>query len=254
MFRAAKQNRIFQDVVDQIEDAIIDGKLQPGDTLPSERDLKTLFQTSRGTLREALRVLEQKGLIEIKLGVGGGSVVKAAPMEQVCDSLDLLVRFQQISLRHLAEFREGLEGIVAATAARRASPKDIVALEKLVEKARLYVAKGVSQWRQFVEIDKQIHQALAQVTGNPLYIVVHQMIHDNIQRYYERFLPWTEAMLQENFEDLRDIVALIKAGQGEKASTLARRHVQRFGEYMMNTEQQPAPQSKAGQDQLRPAH
>lgn len=254
MFRAAKQNRIFQDVVDQIEEAIVEGRLQPGDTLPSERDLKALFQTSRGTLREALRVLEQKGLIEIKLGVGGGSVVKAAPMEQVCDSLDLLVRFQQISLQHLAEFREGLEGIVAATAARRATPGDIADLEKLVEKARLYVARGVSRWRQFVDIDKQIHQSLARVTGNPMYIVVHQMVHDNIQRYYERFLPWTEAMLQENFEDLRDIVALIKAGEEHSASTLARRHVQRFSEYMMDNEQRPAPQTGSPRGHLRPAH
>jgi DNA-binding FadR family transcriptional regulator len=248
MFRAAKQNRIFQDVVDQIEEAIVAGKLQPGDTLPSERDLKELFQTSRGTLREALRVLEQKGLIEIKLGVGGGSVVKAAPMEQICDSLDLLVRFQQISLEHLAEFREGIEGIVAATACRRATRGDIAELERLLAKAGTYVAKGVSQWRRFVEIDKQIHQALAQITGNPMYIVVHQMVHDNIQRYYERFLPWTEAMLKENFEDLRDIVDLIKKGAADQASALARRHVQRFSDYMMQNERDhtPAPKTLEG--------
>jgi DNA-binding FadR family transcriptional regulator len=116
------------------------------------------------------------------------------------------------------------------------------------------VAKGVSQWRRFVDIDKQIHQALAQVTGNPMYIVVNQMIHDNIQRYYESFLPWTEAMLQENFEDLRDIVALIKTGEGDKASALARRHVQRFSEYMIDNEQKHAPQTSAAEDRLRPAH
>ena len=50
MFRAAKQNRIFQDVVEQIEDAILSGQLQPGETLPPERDLKDMFQTSRGSL------------------------------------------------------------------------------------------------------------------------------------------------------------------------------------------------------------
>jgi DNA-binding FadR family transcriptional regulator len=238
MFRAAKQNRIFQDVVDQIEDAIIAGKLQPGETLPSERELKDLFQTSRGTLREALRVLEQKGLIEIKLGVGGGSVVKAAPLEQVCDSLDLLVRFQQISLRHLAEFREGVEGNVAATASRRATRRDIIELEALLEKARHYVAKGVSEWRRFVEIDGQVHQALARITGNPMYIVIHQMVHDNIQRYYEQFLPWTQTRLEENLDDLCRIVALIKAGDADQASARARRHVQRFGEYMLEKEKE----------------
>ena len=78
LFRAAKQNRIFQDVVEQIQEAIIEGHLKVGDRLPPERELKEMLQTSRSTLREALRVLEQKGLIEIKLGMGGGAVVKAA--------------------------------------------------------------------------------------------------------------------------------------------------------------------------------
>ena len=73
MFQAAKQTKVFQNVVTQIEEAILDGRLKTGDTLPSERQLKELFSISRGTLREALRVLEQKGLIEIKPGVGGGS-------------------------------------------------------------------------------------------------------------------------------------------------------------------------------------
>ncbi len=236
MFRAAKQNRIFQDVVDQIEEAILSGQLQPGDTLPSERDLKDMFQTSRGTLREALRVLEQKGLIEIKLGVGGGSVVKAAPLEQVCNGLDLLIRFQKISLRHLAEFREDVESAVAAIAARRAKQRDVHILEGLVKDAQGYRDQGVAYWREFVEVDKQIHQALAGITGNPMYIVINQIVHDNIQRYYEAYLPWTEEMLDENFNDLHTIVALISRGDSEKASRLARRHVQRFSHYMMQND------------------
>ena len=238
MFRKTQHNRVFQDLVDQIQAAILDGRLKPGDKLPSQRDLVDMFQTSRASIREALRVLEQKGLIEIKLGVGGGSVVKAAPMEQVCDSLDLLVRFQQISLQHLAEFREGVEGNVAATAAQRATQRDITELDSLLEKARRYVAKGVSEWRHFVEIDGRVHQTLARITGNPMYIVIHQMVHDNIQRYYEQFLPWTETRLQENLDDLCGIVDLIKAGDADRASARARRHVQRFGEYMIEQEKE----------------
>ncbi len=236
MFRAAKQNRIFQDVVDQIEDAILSGQLKPGDTLPSERDLKDMFQTSRGTLREALRVLEQKGLIEIKLGVGGGSVVKAAPLEQVCNGLDLLVRFQKLSLQQLAEFREGVESRVAEIAARRAEPPDVAILEDLLEKAHRSVNRGVAYWRQFVEIDKQIHQALANSTGNPMYSVVNQMVHNNIQRYYEKFLPWNEEMLQENYQDLKDIIQCVKDGRATQARDLANRHVRRFTDYMEQQE------------------
>ena len=72
MFQAAKQTKVFQDVVEQIQEAILDGRLTAGQTLPAERELKEMLSISRGTLREALRVLEHKGLIEIKLGVGRG--------------------------------------------------------------------------------------------------------------------------------------------------------------------------------------
>nr|MBL0712092.1 FadR family transcriptional regulator [Desulfobacterales bacterium] len=210
------------------------GHLQPGDTLPSERDLKEMFQTSRGTLREALRVLEQKGLIEIKLGVGGGSVVKAAPLEQVCNGLDLLIRFQKISLCHLTEFRQDVESSVAALAARRATPNDIEELEDLLNDAEGYRKLGVDYWREFVEVDKKIHQIMARITDNPMYIVVHQAVHDNIQRYYEQFLPWTPKMLQENYQDLCNLVRYVKAGQADKARDLAHKHVQRFSGYMKN--------------------
>lgn len=58
MFQEARQNRTFQNVIDQIQEAILQGRLKAGDKLPPERELKEMFNTSRGTLREALRVLE----------------------------------------------------------------------------------------------------------------------------------------------------------------------------------------------------
>jgi len=234
MFRAARQNRIFQDVVDQIQEAILGGTLKPGDMLPPERELKETFAISRGTLREALRVLEQKGLIEIRLGVNGGAVVKAEDTAgQFSDSLDLLIRFQKISLLHLAEFREGVEGTVAAVAAERASQEDIVKLEALLEEARGYVEQGASGWHDFLTVDQQFHQELASITGNPIYIFVNKMVHDNIQRYYDDFLPPDEVRLNENFKDLCNIVELVKQGQVADVRVLAQKHVRRFNEYMM---------------------
>jgi len=235
MFRAARQNRIFQDVVDQIQEAILGGSLKPGDMLPPERELKEAFAISRGTLREALRVLEQKGLIEIRLGVNGGAVVKAEDTaSQFSDSLELLIRFQKISLTHLAEFREGVEGTVAAVAAERASPDDIVNLEALLEKARVHVGRGADGWNDFLIVDQQFHQELARITGNPIYIFVNKMVHDNIQRYYDDFLPPDEARLNENFKDLCSIVELVKKGQAADVRMLAQKHVRRFNEHMMH--------------------
>ena len=98
MFQKSNQHRVFQDLVNQIEGAILDGRLKVGDKLPPQRELVEMFQTSRASLREALRVLEQKGLIDIKLGVSGGAVIKAVDTEPVTESLALLIQHQKVSL------------------------------------------------------------------------------------------------------------------------------------------------------------
>lgn len=240
MFQAAKQTKVFQDVVGQIQDAIFDGHLKTGQTLPAERELKSIFNVSRGTLREALRVLEQKGLIEIKLGVGGGSVVKAVDTEQVSESLGLLIRSQRVSLNHLAQFRKDVEGIIAAHAAERHSKADILKLNRLLTQARACVEKGPSQRNAFIEIDKQIHMNLARITGNPIYITVLHSIHDNIHRYYDRFLSMEEPELQENYQDLCEIIEAIENGQADRARELAQQHVLRFNQYMKKRQEADA--------------
>jgi DNA-binding FadR family transcriptional regulator len=210
LFRKAKQNRIFQDVVGQIQDVILDGKIKPGDKLPSERELGEMLGTSRGTLREALRILEQKGLIEIRLGVNGGAIVKETTWEQMSETLALLIRSQSVSLNHLAEFREGVEGIVASLAAERANKADNKELNRLITEAHKYFEMGVSHWDKFVRVDERIHMALARISGNPLYTFIVETIHANIDRYYDKFLVVGDSELEENYRDLNDIVSAVR--------------------------------------------
>ena len=238
MFQTAKPTKIFQDVVAQIEEAILTGRIQTGQTLPSERDLKDMFQISRGTLREALRVLEQKGLIEIRLGVGGGSVVKAVQADRMSESLGLLIRSQKVSLNHLAEFRESLEGSVAAQAAQRRTAGDVRKLHELLEAARVCVDADRQQRDALLEIDKQIHMVIAQITRNPIYVSILTSIHDNIHRYYDRFLSMDDRELRENYRDLCGLVAAIEKGATDAARRLACEHVQRFNGHMQRREQE----------------
>jgi GntR family transcriptional repressor for pyruvate dehydrogenase complex len=101
MFKEAKQNRVFEDVIFQVQEAVLSGRLKAGERLPSERQLREVFGVSRGTLREALRALEQKGLVCIKTGVGGGAFICEMDTQQITESLDLLLRYQKISLKEL---------------------------------------------------------------------------------------------------------------------------------------------------------
>ncbi len=237
MFQKVRKNRIFQDVVDQIEAAILDGKLKVGDTLPPERELRERFEISRGTLREALRVLEQKGLIEIRLGVNGGAVVKGVTTEKISENLAQLIRFQQVSLEHLAEFREGVEGSVVALAAKRATPEDIVQLKSLLAQALEHKEKGLDSQDAFIKVDEHIHQSLAQASRNPLYISILQTVHENIHPYFESFLPREPHVIEENYRDLYNIVHAVETGDDKNARRLARLHVQHFNRYMMQRKQ-----------------
>lgn len=232
MFRQAKQNRIFQDVVEQIQEAIVSGKLKAGEHLPAERELKERFSISRGTLREALRVLEQKGLIQIKTGVSGGSVVRGISTDQVSESLALLIRSRKVSLQQLAEFREGVEGLVAGLAASRAGKDDLQRLENLLERAAEYLKKGALFWDAFIRTDEELHLALAEITGNQLYISVLQTVYSNIHTYYESYLAREEHLLAENYQDLAALIDAIKCKDPDKASSLAQDHVRRFNAYM----------------------
>lgn len=232
LFRAARQNRIFQDVVEQIQEAIIQGDLKVGDRLPAERELKEMLQTSRSTLREALRVLEQKGLIEIKLGMGGGAVVKAVTTDRVAESLDLLIRSQQVSLQHIAEFRERVEGDVVMLATVRMKEPDRILLKMLLAHARQCVDRGAEGVSEFLTADKNIHLCFAKITGNPIYISILKTIHENIRRYYDEFLVMEEPVMNENLRDLEDVVAAMEKGEAERAGLLARTHVRRFNSYM----------------------
>ncbi len=217
-------------MVDQIQDAVLNGKLVPGTKLPPERELKDIFNTSRGTLREALRVLEQKGLIEIKLGVSGGAIVKRIDAEPVVESLALLIRSGGVSLEHLAEFRIKIEGSLVELAAARATKKDIKELEALFNQAKVYYEKN--DWENFLKTDEKVHTFIGTMTRNPVFQFVQKTIHDNIHRYYAEYLPMNKERTLENLTDFEKIIDAMKVNDAKTASAIIMDHVKRFSDKM----------------------
>lgn len=250
VFREAKQNRMFQDVVEQVQDAILQGRLLPGSKLPAERELSEIFKASRGTLREALRVLEQKGLITIKTGVKGGALVNALTTHQMSEGLDLLIRHQMVSLRDLAEFREGIEGIVAGLAVERAKKEEVRHLKKLLKEADTCLHSGTERWDDFIRLDNKIHMALARMAGNPIYESVMQTVYDNIHRYFDRYLPREKEILEENFHDLCEIVKAVEERQASRAALLVQNHVYRFNRLMEENRERQAGESSVGEKRI----
>ncbi|MDD2852047.1 MAG: GntR family transcriptional regulator [Desulfuromonadaceae bacterium] len=232
MFKQVKQNKAYQDVVDQIQEAIMAGTLAAGKLLPAERELKEQFGVSRGTLREALRVLEQKGLIEIRTGVAGGSLVREVNSDTLSENLGLLIRNCAVSLKDLAEFREEMEGNVAALAAERGEHDDLLLLETLLAEAESKLNQGPSGWDAFIRTDEQLHLTLARMSGNLLFQTVLESLYINIHTYYVKYLPLSDELLRENLADLRDIVSAVSAKDSNQSRIVARSHVSRFNRYM----------------------
>lgn len=231
-FTKAKAGRVFQEVITQIEDAIVSGTLKKGERLPPERELTGMTGTSRGTVREALRVLEQKGLITIKTGTAGGAFVRSVSPKKVSESLGLLIRTQRVSMKDLAEFREGVEGKAAGLAAKRANRKDVENLSSLLKEARGYLETGEAGWSEFIEVDNRIHMAVAEITRNQLYMLVLETVHDNITLYYERLLKKELRIMKINYQDLQAIVAAVMQKNSEEAQRSAERHIKKFHRFM----------------------
>jgi GntR family transcriptional repressor for pyruvate dehydrogenase complex len=232
IFKKAKQNRAFEDVVSQIQEAILEGRLTTGERLPGERQLKETFQVSRGTLREALRTLEQKKLIQIRTGMRGGAIVSPVNTQPVSESLDLLLRYQKIELKELTEFREEAEGAVAAQAARRAKKEDIGKLTSYLESMKNLLHGGQETWREAIKIDNQFHLCLAKIAGNRVYESILTIIYDNIFRYFDRFLPKDKKVTERIYQDLCGIVEAIQKKDAPKTKALIQGHVKRFDRMM----------------------
>src|SRR5919106_3418178 len=132
IFTPAKRTRSFEDVVEQVRNAVIEGKIKKGDRLPNERELCRIFGISRSTLREGLRALEALGVVEVRPGAAGGAFATEPRADQVGLALEALIRFSDATARDLAEFRVSFEGETAYWAAKRATPDDVAALEEIV--------------------------------------------------------------------------------------------------------------------------
>ena len=110
--------------------------------------------------------------------------------------------------------------------------EDLRNLKGLLGEAGVLLKQGTPGWDAFIRIDNQIHLTLAKMAGNPVYESVLRTVYDHIHRYFDRFLPREEDIIQENYRDLLEIVKAVEGGRAEKASRLVQDHVSRFNRRM----------------------
>jgi DNA-binding GntR family transcriptional regulator len=144
----------------------------------------------------------------------------------------LLIRHQAVSLEHLAQFRTLLEGDAAEQAAQLAGEADLQALAAILDRIRAHIQTRPRDWEVFHDLDARFHQALARIAGNPLILATLATIHDNIHGYFHQYLPFSQSLMESDFQDLEQIMDAVAAGDVTKAGRVARNHVARFTRLM----------------------
>jgi GntR family transcriptional regulator, transcriptional repressor for pyruvate dehydrogenase complex len=164
--------RLSDKVADQIRETILAGRLRPGDRLPSERELGEQFGVSRTVVREAVRALVAKGMVEVR--PGSGPRVVAVGASTVLDSMSLYLRTSTVAYPHVHEIRTTLEVQMAGAAAGRATPESLAALTEACER----MEASTKDVRKAAIADLEFHRVIAKATGNELYVVLLDAIGD----------------------------------------------------------------------------
>ncbi|MDQ6435199.1 FCD domain-containing protein [Mesorhizobium sp. LHD-90] len=162
IFSRIVHSRTADEVVLQIERLILEGVLGSGDRLPGERELARQFDVSRPVLRDALKIVEARGLVATRHG-GGTHVADVVGQVFAPPVAELIVSHTRARADYL-EYRRELEGIAAEYAARRATADDHALLEGIME--RMTAAHGRSDFQEEAEIDVEFHNAIGECAHN----------------------------------------------------------------------------------------
>lgn len=175
LFEKPTQVRFSEQIAGQIESMILGEQLRPGDKLPAERQLAIQFGVSRTAVRESIKLLEERGLVEAL--DGRGAFVTAPKLENAFSSLHLAYRMQDCSVDDLHEARWCVESTIARLAATRATAEDITRVEEAME----MMDEALDNPAGYALADLKFHAAMAAATHNPLLVAIAGPLVELIQ-------------------------------------------------------------------------
>jgi GntR family transcriptional repressor for pyruvate dehydrogenase complex len=163
LYKVIQASRLYEQIVQQIEESILKGELNEGSQLPAERDLAKQFGVSRTAVREAIKALQEKGLVDAF--PGRGTFVTNGTSNSMRRSLDRIIKSgEPDGLAYLVEVREILEPEIAALAAVRATEQDLTAMREALD----VMDNAGRDSDAFIEADLDFHLALAEAAANPI--------------------------------------------------------------------------------------
>src|SRR6202158_1722602 len=224
VYRTVKTSRLFEQIVQQGGDSILKCHPKPGDQLPAERDLAQRFGVSRTAVREAVKTLREKGLVEAYSG--RGPFVTNGTSQAIRQSLDLMIRInQQEGSANLAELRLVLEPEIAGLAAPRIEEQ----LLSTMRDAGAVMDRNLQDPDAYIEADLDFHLALAEAVGNPLILSLLDSIVGLLREQRSRIFSVDGGPERGQFHH-KQILQAVERRDGAAARDAVRAHLEQVRE------------------------
>jgi GntR family transcriptional repressor for pyruvate dehydrogenase complex len=213
-------------VAQRIVRDVVRGGLKPGDLLPPERTMLEKYETGRGTLREALRLLEFQGVIALKPGPRGGPVLLDPDASHLASTVILLMQLKEAPFRTIVEVRSAMEPMISSLAATRISDESLKDLGLTIDQMR----DNLGDQHIFLDANKRFHDIIAWSSGNALfgYIVDSLLgIMDGTVIGIDYPSPRRAAILKAH----ENIYEAIKDRDETASEALMRKHINEYVRY-----------------------
>ncbi|MCU4651208.1 FCD domain-containing protein [Roseibacterium sp. SDUM158016] len=227
-------------VADRIKDWVVERDLKTGARLPSEAEMIAQFGVSKGTVREAMRILEAQGLIITRTGPGGGSFVGEVTAERAKSLLANYFYFQQLSITDIYQMRKMLEPELAASMAGRLERWQLDELRELATRHDRPAQSPEEERDQHVT-SLRFHERLAEFAGNPLLgfcVSFMARILADLTVYRRLYEPHNEELWARGRQHQIDLVAALERGDAGAARATMRSHMEGAEEMMQRQEAQ----------------
>jgi len=234
MHKTIHTSRLYELIVQQIEESVLKGMLKPGDQLPAERDLALQFGVSRTAVREAVKALREKGLVEAYSG--RGTFITDGTSHAIRQSLGLMIKIgQPCASNHLAEMRAILEPEIAALAATRIQEPHLA----LMREAVALMDRAQEDPEAYIEADLDFHLALAEAADNPLILSLLDSIVALLREQRIRIFQVEGGPSRGQYHHKR-ILQTVEQHNPEQARAAMRAHLQQVREDSRASEAHPA--------------
>ena len=220
-FDTMRKSNLYEEAAKKIEDLILNDELQCGQKLPSEKKMAEAFGVSRNILREAVKILKERGLVDIRNG--DGVYITKPPSAIFKRMLNRILILSDVQLRDVFEIRLALEARICEIVAQKATDDDIKQLEDIFDLMHEnYKCEAI-----LPQLDIKFHLTLASLTGNPLFISYIEPLSD----YLINLFSVTARV--PTFKDLGEvyhyrIIQAIKAHDPKRAKEAITDHLEKY--------------------------